>query len=360
MNAPSPESMLRVIFAPDFRKLGPYQQLLAEALLAEKTGVEYLRGYRRGMPLLRGLHGLPMDLLHLHYPVHYFLKGDKWDLLRKLRFPFDLRFAARGGPLVYTVHDLYPLDCREDFLIRTATRSLLHRADALIVHAPAAMERIVSDFGIPREKCAVIPHGDLSAAHGPPLPRETARAQLGIGDEKICLAFGSLNQGKDTEGLIQFWKRERPDATLAIVGRSIDASHARRLSALASGVPNISMRIGFQSDGQLRLWFSAADCAVINYRKIFTSGVASLARSYGLPVLLPARHTTIDLREPHPSVFRFDSLDGNFGEMLRAALRTGPDYDAAAEWRKAIAWDGIAAQTRRVYDIALARWPRVV
>jgi hypothetical protein len=169
---------LRVTFAPDFRELGPYQQLLAEALVAEKVRVGHLHGYRRVLPLYRGLRGLPMDVLHLHYPVQYLLRYDKGDFLRKLRFPFDLWLATRRVPLVYTVHDLYPLDYPEDFFMRADTRYLFRRASALIVHSVASAGRIAEISPAFREKCAVIPHGDLSPTYGEPLPQKEARAQL--------------------------------------------------------------------------------------------------------------------------------------------------------------------------------------
>jgi hypothetical protein len=346
----SGKSMLRVTFAPDFRALGPYQQLLADALAMEKIQVGHLQGYRRVLPLYRGLRGVPMDILHLHYPVHYFLQYNKWDTLRKMRFPFDLGLATRNVPLVYTVHDLYPMDHPEDFLIRAGTRYLLQQASAIIVHSAGAAGRISEIAPSLGEKCTVIPHGDLSPTYGEPLPQAESRARLGLGEGKICLAFGIITANKGAEELIEFWKRERPGAILAVVGKSKSPAYGRRLQALAAGVPNICLKLGFQSDEQLRLWFSATDCVVINYRKIFTSGVASLARSYGLPVLIPARHATVDLDEPHPSVYRFDDVSTNFGEMLQKALLYRPGYANGLEWRRSIAWDVIAAKTRRVYD----------
>ena len=53
---------------------------------------------------------------------------------------------------------------------------------------------------------------------------------------------------------------------------------------------------------------SAADAAVFNYRTIFTSGAAALARSWGVPILIPSRLATVALDEPAPTVFRFDRL----------------------------------------------------
>ena len=341
---------LKVMFAPDFRKFGPYMGTLGDAMSTQNVSVDYLSGYRRVMPLYRGLRGLRMDVLHMHYPAAYFLQYKQWNVLRMLRFPADLHLCSRGIPLVYTVHDVYPLDEPVDFLLKWVIESILKRADALIVHTRAAREQIQTIFGRFGNKCVVIPHGDLSTAYGPLLARSEARRQLGLGDEKLCLVFGRLSANKGVEELIEFWRRERPDAILAVVGSLKAPEYGRALDALAQGVPKIITSYDFQSNEQLKLWFSAADCVAINYGRIYTSGVACLARSYGLPVLLSTRHHTIDLQEPHPSVFRFDRVDTNFAEKLRAALRYTPSYANAEEWRESSAWEGVAAKTREVYD----------
>jgi hypothetical protein len=76
----------------------------------------------------------------------------------------------------------------------------------------------------------------------------------------------------------------------------------------------------------LRLWLSASDCAIFNYREIFTSGAATLARSYGIPLLIPRRLAVPDLDEPHPRVLRFEALDTDFTAQLERALATPCDY----------------------------------
>jgi len=124
---------------------------------------------------------------------------------------------------------------------------------------------------------------------------------------------------------------------------------------VAGGARNIVLRFGFPRDEELGQWFSAADCVAINYDRIYTSGVASLARSYGMPLLLPKRHTTFDLREPHASVFRFESVKTDFGEKLKAVLQYERSYTTAAEWRKTIVWDTIATKTRKVYESVLGK-----
>jgi hypothetical protein len=100
---------------------------------------------------------------------------------------------------------------------------------------------------------------------------------------------------------------------------------------------------------ELGAWLSAADCAIFNYHSVFTSGAAALARSVGLPLLLPRRLRTVELDEPHPLVFRFDSLESDFDTVLTRVLSVSPDFDLAQPWRKATNWQTVAAITADVY-----------
>src|SRR5262249_31755387 len=116
--------------------------------------------------------------------------------------------------------------------------------------------------------------------------------------------------------------------------------------------PTIDLRLSRQwlDDSALRAWLSAADCSIFNYRDIFTSGAAALARSFGLPLLIPRRLQSVNLDEPHPHVFRFDALDTDFRSQLEQALAIPSDYDLASEWRRNTSWERVAEITASVYQ----------
>jgi len=340
---------MRVAFAPNYETLVPYQRLLADALLSFGVTTEYLKITSRGLPLARSIRRQGADVLHLHWPEDFFLKGDRWDLMRKAVFAVDTYLAERAVPLVYTMHDLYPVRDSHTYSTRAAVKALVRNASALLVHSSGCRSVASKAFGIPEERMDVIPIGDLSCAYGKPQPRAMARSTLGLGERKVCLAFGAVLSNKGLEPLARFWAQARPDAILAIVGKDYERELAERLRALAGSAPNMLLDFGFQSDEQLNCWFSAADCAVINYESIFSSGVACLARSWGLPILLPEGLTTIDLDEPHPLVLRYRAVEDGFAEALARALSSAPDFDAAESWRVSTAWDKVAEETERVY-----------
>jgi hypothetical protein len=345
---------MKVVFAPDFRSLVPYQQLLAEALARRGVELSYLTPRRRWLPFTRGLRDSGAEIFHLHWLDTYLLQRAPMDAFRKVRFLPDLFFATRQARLVYTVHDLFPTASVEDQLTAVVLGIMLRRAPALIFHSAGALAVASERFGISPEHCAVIPHGDLSAAAGPLIPRDEARTRLRLDDEPLCLAFGAVLENKGLQELVAWWVKERPGARLAVVGKAWDRSLAQRLTDLARGTDNVLLRFGFASDEETKAWFSAANCTVTYYTSIFTSGVACLARSWGVPILLPHRLTTIDLAEPHSSVFRYESLAADFGTALHRAISRGADYEAAAPWRLATAWDTIAEKTAAIYEQVLA------
>lgn len=60
------------------------------------------------------------------------------------------------------------------------------------------------------------------------------------------------------------------------------------------------------SNEELKTWLCAVDCCLFNYREIFCPGAASLARSFGIPLLIPERLQTAFLDEPHARLECFD------------------------------------------------------
>jgi glycosyltransferase involved in cell wall biosynthesis len=331
----------------------PYQRLLAEALERLGVRVSFLRDYRRGLPLWRLMRAWrrqhACDLLHLHWPEAYYpKKGDGLDWFRFARFPLDLWLATRGGPLAVTAHNLHAHNRRDLFAFRN-TRAAFQRAQVVFAHSEVAKALLQKTYGLAARKVCVIPHGDLSVVLDPPLPRDTARRELGLGDGKLCLIFGAIEPYKGIEEVIAFWKTARPECQLAIVGKPCDEPYGASIARLAAEAPGVRLHLGWKSDANLRQWLSAADCALFNYRTVFTSGAASLARSYGIPQLLPARLETVVLDEPTPFVRRFRSIAEDFPARLAETLAVKPEYEAAAPWRAATSWARVAELTLQAY-----------
>lgn len=345
---------MKVVFAPDWRSGVPYQSLLADALSELGVEVEFLTGYKRGLPLCRLVNERAFDLLHLHWPEAYYpRRHDGFDWFRQARFTTDLSLATRHHPLVFTAHNLRPHNRGGECYSARNVRAPFRHARAVIAHSAAARECILATHHLPADRVHVIPHGDLSPSVGPPVARSEAAGQLGLGPGPLCLMFGTVEPYKGIEEVLAHWRAARPGATLAIVGKPRDAAYRAEIERLAAGIERVELRLAWLTDGELGVWLSAADAVLLNYRDIFTSGAAALARSWGVPIVLPRRLRTVDLAEPSPFVHRFDSFDTDFATTLTAALGTPSDFNAAADWREATAWPRLARATLEIYHRAL-------
>ena len=345
-----------VVFAPDWRAGVPYQELLAAAL--EKCGVRvsFFSGYKRLFPLARLAKRFPGQILHLHWPEAFYPKrGDLFDFFRNARFALDLRAASRRNCIATTGHNLYPHDRSSEWFAHRNMAAAHRAASIVFAHSDAAKAKLISSFHLSPTKVRVVPHGDLSVTLGAPCERAAARQGLDIASHaRIALLFGTIEPYKGQEELITWWRERNPDVTLVIAGKPESSEYEDKIRKMIGGGPNILLRAGWLSDEQLRQWLSAADVALFNYRTILTSGAASLARSWGLPVILPHRLDTVALDEPSPFVHRFHEMDRDFQDCLTAAMLQPADYPAARGFRENCNWDRIAGLTVDGYRDALS------
>ena len=345
-----------VVFAPDWREGGPYQRLLSEALERQGVHVHFLYGYKRLLPLSRAMREKNADILHLHWPEAYYPpRRDGHDWFRRARFQLDLRFALRRCRLATTGHNLAPHNRSHESFAVANLRDAYRRSRVVFAHSILAKTRMIELFGIRPERITVVPHGDLSVTLGDPISQADARAKLNLPPTgKIALIFGMVEPYKGQEEVINWWRTANTDATLAIVGKPSNAAYREHLTSRIGGAKNIIARFEWLPDAALRDWLCAVDCTIFNYRKIFTSGAANLARSWGLPMILPERLDTVVLDEPSPIIHRFTTLDSDFAQQLQRALSVPPDFAGAAAWRADTSWDHVAKLTLEGYNRARA------
>ena len=344
---------MRILFAPDYRTGNPYQSLLADALCRLGVEVTFLRDYYNYFPLFRGSRTKNPDILHIHWPEEYFpRRKDYWNLIRVARYPADLWLTMRNYRVVVTAHNLFPHNRANEPGIYHDIRYTLRRAQAIFVHSNVARQQVCETFAISNNHIHTIPLGDHSIPIREPMPRDQARKRLGLPlNAKICLVFGMVSPYKGTDELVRFWSKNHVPHRLIMIGFIDSKAFADRLNELAQGHDTIDLRLrnDWLDDATLRVWLSAADCSIFNYQSVLTSGAAALSRSYGLPLLIPRRLKSVDLDEPHPHVFRFNSLDTDFEMELVRALATPSDYNLAREWRRKTSWERVAELSASVY-----------
>ena len=357
---------MKVLFLPDYSAANAYQRALTAGL--EERGVTVSAdptGSRRVLPIVEALrrHGRP-DVIHIHWTEPYIAGGSsKVSRVKAQRTLVELRLAKRAGVgLVWTAHDLFRHDRREDPNELAFMRSLFELADTVIVHCRAAADSLLQTLGVDesgRDKMAIIPHGHYQGAYPDKVTREEARARLDLPHEAKVISFvGWVRSYKGVWELYEaFTALDEPNARLVIAGQAVDGAYAARLTAAAKGDERIHLSLGFVPDEDLQLYLRAADVVAAPFLEIFTSGSVLLAMSFERAVIAPRRGCVTDVLDEQGGIL----YDADDPQGLEGALRVAMDADLEAMGRhngtdlSRFDWSRVAQATREVYEAALRK-----
>ena len=231
----------------------------------------------------------PVDLIHFQWLPLMDVTTVELDLLRRLQ--------RRGTRIVYTVHDLLPLDAQnnEAAAVRDRFRAVYQCVDALICHTNHSRERLIGEFGIDESKIWHIPHGPLAPLDFSTAPAEsiqdvvpgvTAKATT----PPTVLLFGVLRPYKGYDFLLDAWPAVRaamPSARLLIVGRADEAVQSEIESQIAAHDIGASVERVYRyvSDAELHAVLDAATVLVYPYRNITQSGALFTGMNLGKPIV---------------------------------------------------------------------------
>lgn len=223
---------------------------------------------RRAAARRRAVKAVDPDLVHVWYP-------NPWtDVI-------DLRAVQRHRPVVLHVHDVWPHERR---LPASMTGALLHAVyaspDALVVYHESLRSQLVTDFGIPADRIAVIPMAVPPLGPAPPAP--------GRHQGLSVLFFGTFRPNKGLEVLIRAIRRTRMSAGVhwTIAGRG-DPDVERMVREAAAARDDIDARIGWKSASEKTELYRAADVIVLPYTSFASqSAVLHDAYGHGKPVIV--------------------------------------------------------------------------
>lgn len=285
--------MHQLIFYPDYRRANPYQTLLyrhVDPAFAVSTGS--IDEARQALSQ-RGLREREV-VFHLHWedaPLRSIKDADEAAKAAR-RFTADLdRFVEAGGRLVWTKHNLRPHDFMHADLAEEISAVVAANADAIIVHAPAAIPAVSEHYRIDPKRFSLQVHGHYRQ-HYPTVARPAARKRLGLdGDTRCLLLFGRITGYKGGDLLIQALNDlDDPSLHLLVVGKQPFDKLAipERLQG------RVTMIDRFVEDHEVADALAAADAVALPYQEILTSGTLFLALGAERPVILPRLATLLD------------------------------------------------------------------
>lgn len=264
--------------------------------------------------------------------------------------PLDVWLLPRGRPQVLTAHDVVPREPRPGQI--AATRRLVRRMDAVVVHSDHGAGRLRDELGLDAERIRVIPHGAFDyltrRADERPLPPELAQVE-----GPVVLFFGLLRPYKGVDVLLEAFRRVE-GAELWVVGMPRMPVEPLREAAARVGA-TVRFVPRFVTDPEIPAFFRRADLVVLPYREIDQSGVLYTALAFGKPLVLTSVGGFTEVAETHGAGRLVppgdpDALAAALDDLLRDEGERSRLADAArAAAAGPYSWDRIAAQTMDLY-----------
>jgi glycosyltransferase involved in cell wall biosynthesis len=267
--------------------------------------------------------------------------------------PVDAYLLPPKRPRLLTAHDVLPREPRPGQI--GATRRLLEKMDAVVVHSEHGAGRLRDELGLAAERIHVIPHGAFDyltrLPEERPLPPELAAVE-----GPVVLFFGLLRPYKGVELLIEAFQNVE-GAELWVVGMPrMPLEPLRELAAEIRGRVRFVPR--FVDDSEIPAYFRRADIVALPYREIDQSGVLYTALAFGKPIVVSSVGGFAELAAegaaravpPNAPVELAAAIQQLLDEPEECRRLAQAARDAAAG---RYSWDSIAEQTLTLYRALL-------
>lgn len=241
---------------------------------------------------------------------------------------------ALGLRVFAIVHDVTRLDTQarvsfSGFIARSVTGIVVHNEfsrDALLENAPAA-----------RGKVRIIPHGNYVDRFPNPPAMDVARARLGVpANSLVLLFFGNPRREKGLsvllEAITQFATRE--DVLLLVAGKMKPEDEAKLRAYIGEHRLEkvVRLDIGHVADEDVPNYYRAASLVVLPYLRVYESGVALMAMSFGRPILVSDLPVFADIVKEGGGGKLFRAGDSNdLADAIEELLLRKIDYEEMGE-----------------------------
>jgi len=188
-----------------------------------------------------------------------------------------------GTKVLFICDNVIPHEKR--FGDRAFTRYAFRPVDAFIVMS-AAVEKDLNSFW-PGSRYVLVPH-PVYEIFGSGVPKDKARAVLGVADERVILFFGYVRRYKGLHILLDAMPAilKSVNLKLLIVGEFYDDEQKYRNQIAANGIQkNVVVHSDYVPNEEVSKYFSAADIVVLPYVSATQSGIVQIAYQFDKPVI---------------------------------------------------------------------------
>ena len=317
-----PRSSWPWVFFPDYTAGNPYQGRVAEEL-ASLGWTAYPGDIAAALRAQAGGNAV----FHLGWEQPIYLAAPDATGAEALATEFFAQLASfrrAGGTFVWTVHNAVPHEERFPRVNLLVQQGIATRADAVHVHNMAGA-RHAECMGAPPGRIHLHRHPSYGECYPNDVDDAAARRYLGLApNDTVYAFFGALRGYKGLAGLARAFDLASaavPQARLVIAGRAPQPSAARYHA------PSPQMRVlpRFIPDAEVQYILRAADCVVLPYENVLTSGAMALAQAFARPVIVPNLPSLAEEVADGVNGFLYEA--GDEDSLLDALLR------AAAELR---------------------------
>jgi glycosyltransferase involved in cell wall biosynthesis len=160
--------------------------------------------------------------------------------------------------------------------MRRVYRRIYAIPDLLLAHTESTRTALISQFGITRDKTALVSHGLNDAVQMPEGERSLAKRALGLpAQARSVLLFGNMSPYKGADLLLDALD-DLPDMHLIMAGRCPQDEYGARVRTRVAALVDAGRACWFDGhvdDATVARVFAAADLTALPYRHIDQSGV---------------------------------------------------------------------------------------
>lgn len=282
------------LYFPDYGGSVPYQPMLAQAFprsIISRPGTiaEALASMDRRR-----------TVFHLHWEdALYAGAASELDAATEIAASLDqlAGFRARGGVLIWTMHNAAPHEDRFPELSARLRTALASMADLVHVHSSTG-QNLALALGAPRDRVLSCRIPNLAPAYPNDIDDHDARRYFDLDNDTTVFACIGANRGYKDLGLLRdafaALHAMQPRTTLILAGRQ--ASYLEQRYVVPE--PGVRLIPRFVDDAVIQYILHAADFVVLPYRRILTSGALSLSLGFGRPVIIPDIPALLEIVDP--------------------------------------------------------------